>query len=215
MASNESTVQDRLGEELGLLPGRISRYFFLLATLDAQASRIRTDLQQSRSQWLGNLQTVASSDLHQHSQLGALHQLHLAQRQLLADKLFVDKKASEWLERAKHVVNRCNQESTRRRYRTSDGRVHVIDRTGSLFSHLIPESFQESRQRRRLSFEEHVDSTAPFNIYGLRTSESPTSIPGEPSKRRRTSSGGEFIAPGRLPLRKSGEDNYRRSLSFN
>lgn len=221
MASNESSAQERLAEELGLLPGRISRYFFLLATLDAQASQIRVDLQHTRVQLLGNLSTTShnaepvSATLNppssSSSQLSALRELHLAQRQLLADKLFVDKKASEWLARAKNVVNRYSQES-RRRFRPSDrlNSPRLDSHRSSLPNGSTPDSRAECRQRTRLSgtsLDDHEYAvpgvSSPYISYGLRGPESGTSIVGGNPKRRRTSN--DFIAPGRPPHRRSGQ----------
>lgn len=219
--SNELSLQDRLSEELGLLPGRISRTFYLLATLDAQASRVRNDLQHTRIRLLENLNSTDAPLAFPSQQLSAMRQLHQVQRQLLADKLFVDKKASEWLARAKSVVNRYNQES-RWRLRLSNGPSHhhspphpTGDQSRNTFTSMLtpPESLVEGRQRTRLPstfLDDAVDfSNHSLGLYNMRATGSSNSTMvggGGHPKRRRISGTGDFVAtPGRPPYRKGGK----------
>lgn len=151
LGGQESAFQKRLAEELALLPGRLSRYFFLLATLDTQVNQVSDQLGASRAALLGNagkafhcadnsnrtnVQNHTGSDeqsehtseqyqktpgepptlpeqdaeLHASAPLTALKELHLAQRQLLEDKLFVDRSAVDWFHYARNIVLSHNAE---------------------------------------------------------------------------------------------------------
>lgn len=214
-SSVNDSLQERLGEELGLLPGRISRTFFLLATLDAQASLVKSDLQNNRIRLLENLSNNSSSSdltISSSQQLSALRQLHQVQHQLLADKLFVDQKASEWLSRAKNVVNRFNQES-RRGFKQSSG-FHppnfdlAISRRSLDLSQ--PEASIDDRHGTRFRkslFDECAEySSNSFGPYGLRPSDSSNSAVGSNFKRRRVLGYDDFVLPpGRPPHRRLGK----------
>lgn len=140
---SEGSLQDRLCEELCLLPGRLSRTFYMMASLDAQATHMNSESEESRAQLLYNIRnsTVHTAFegkrsshsgspshhhhhshqqhkhhrtqtlIHQENQLSALQCLHQSQRKVLLDKLAVGKRASEWIGRAKSIINRYQQES--------------------------------------------------------------------------------------------------------
>lgn len=164
------TLQDRLSEELALLPGRVSRTFYLLASLDAQASFVKNDLKRSRIEALESLKSLqpsttstAAPSNNNRTPSSALLQLRQAERRLLADKLLVNKKALEWLVRAKTVADQCQKESRKRtRTSTSYGQqfsVHSFDQkstsltpTGGGTDNEQQATFISSRPSRRSNF---------------------------------------------------------------
>lgn len=199
-SSSSSSLQERLAEELTHLPGRVSRYFFLVATLDAQATQMNQDLQTTRQQMLLHTAPTRSVATSTAKQLDAIQELHNAQRQLLADKLYVERKAAEWFNTARQVVLQYNTEARKRQRLSAEsaaatGRYHSPrtavgqseGQSGSVISEVSGPSRTGSSMRRLGNSRGGGgggDGSVAFSVLG--SGGDPSAIAAPPKKRRIT-----------------------------